>query len=182
MAFARSIRRCAEKVPDVFMQFGLEQQFRFVSHPGVMVVSKLLEMRTVCQMRATFTQENIEKIKDFDPELAKKAQIAHDNKLPVNFQQLELIEEILPRLMEEKKQLGVARSEVAKLPVGGPYALPKSADVSACRPIPGQKDIQGTLLELPEAKYPGMAAEVVPGIKQVQQIATGSSTAPVKTK
>ena len=57
-------------MPDVFMQFGLEQQFRFVSddlslqgagdqpwistlitsdasgHPGIFVVSKLLEMRT----------------------------------------------------------------------------------------------------------------------------------------
>eukprot|EP00930_Biecheleria_cincta_P040525 TRINITY_DN2775_c0_g3_i1.p1 TRINITY_DN2775_c0_g3~~TRINITY_DN2775_c0_g3_i1.p1 ORF type:complete len:185 (-),score=61.61 TRINITY_DN2775_c0_g3_i1:42-596(-) len=180
MALARSARRFAEKVPDVFMQFGLEQQFRFVSHPGVMVVSKLLEMRTVCQMRATFTQENIEKIKDFDPELAKKAQIAYDNKLPVNFQQLELIDDILPRLLEEKKQLESARGFAAKIPAGGPYELPKSVDVSAVRPIPGQKDIQGTLLELPEAKYPGMAAEVVPGIKHSQgkQIgAGGSSTA-----
>eukprot|EP00931_Biecheleriopsis_adriatica_P024349 TRINITY_DN1519_c0_g2_i1.p2 TRINITY_DN1519_c0_g2~~TRINITY_DN1519_c0_g2_i1.p2 ORF type:complete len:208 (+),score=72.83 TRINITY_DN1519_c0_g2_i1:73-624(+) len=183
MAFVRSVRRCAEKVPDVFMQFGLEQQFRFISHPGVMAVSKILEMRTIAQMRASFTQENIEKMKAFDPELARKAQIAYDNKLPVNFQQLELIDDILPRLLEEKKQLDGARQQVAKLPVGGPYELPKSVDVSACRPIPGQKDIQGTLLELPEAKYPGMTAEVVPGIKQVQQIAgSGSSTAPAKTE
>ncbi|CAK9006017.1 unnamed protein product [Durusdinium trenchii] len=81
-----------EPVPDVFMQFGLEQQFRFVSHPGIMVVSKLLEMRTIAQMRASFSQDNIEQMKNFDPELARKAQIAYDNKLPVNFQQLELIE------------------------------------------------------------------------------------------
>eukprot|EP00930_Biecheleria_cincta_P040521 TRINITY_DN2775_c0_g1_i1.p2 TRINITY_DN2775_c0_g1~~TRINITY_DN2775_c0_g1_i1.p2 ORF type:complete len:208 (-),score=49.00 TRINITY_DN2775_c0_g1_i1:58-615(-) len=185
MAFARSVRRCGEKVPEIFMQFGLEQQFRFISHPGVMAVSKLLEMRTIAQMRANFTQENIEQIKGFDPELARKAQIAYDNKLPVNFQQLELIEEILPRLMEEKKQLAGARTEIAKLPVGGPYTLPKSVDVGACRPIPGQKDIQGTLLEVPEAKYPGMAAQVVPGIKhsQAQQIAgPGSSTIPAKTE
>merc|ERR1712151_1438748 len=86
MALARSLRRCAEKVPDVYVNFGLEQQFRFISHPGVMAVSKVLEMRTVTQMRATFTQENIDRMKAFDPELAKKAQIAFDNKLPVNFQ------------------------------------------------------------------------------------------------
>eukprot|EP00441_Pelagodinium_beii_P044683 CAMPEP_0197621206 /NCGR_PEP_ID=MMETSP1338-20131121/1824_1 /TAXON_ID=43686 ORGANISM="Pelagodinium beii, Strain RCC1491" /NCGR_SAMPLE_ID=MMETSP1338 /ASSEMBLY_ACC=CAM_ASM_000754 /LENGTH=180 /DNA_ID=CAMNT_0043190577 /DNA_START=62 /DNA_END=604 /DNA_ORIENTATION=- len=177
MAFVRSLRRCGEKVPDIFMQFGLEQQFRFVSHPGVFAVSKILEMRTISQMRANFTEENIEKIKGFDPDLARKAQIAYDNKLPVNFQQLELIEDILPRLLEEKTQLSAARTEVAKLPVGGPYELPKSADVSACRPIPGQKDIQGTLLELPEAKYPGMAAKVVPAIQQSQAIAAGGTAA-----
>ncbi|CAE8601739.1 unnamed protein product [Polarella glacialis] len=178
MAFVRSFRRCADKAPDVFVQFGLEQQFRFISHPGVMAISKLLEMRTISQMRANFTQENIEKIKGFDPDLARKAQIALDNKLPVNFQQLELIDETLPRLLEEKKQLGVARSEVAKLPVGGPYAIPKSVDVSACRPIPGQKDIQGTLLEVAESMYPGMAAQVAPGIKMSQAIASGAAPAP----
>merc|ERR1719198_2790701 len=69
-------------------------------------------------MRANFTQENIESMKAFDPELARKAQIAYDNKLPVNFQQLEIIEETLPRLLEEKKQLETARQAVGKLPVG----------------------------------------------------------------
>merc|ERR1712232_1233567 len=102
-----------------------------------------LEMKTISRMRANFTEENIEKMKAFDPELARKAQIAYDHKLPISFQQLELIEEQLPRLLEEKKQLETARAEVAKLPVGGPYALPKSADVSACRPIPGSEDLQG---------------------------------------
>merc|ERR1719261_271615 len=90
-------------------------------------------------MRANFTQENIEEMKKFDPELARKAQIAYDNKLPVNFQQLEVIEETLPRLLEEKKQLEAARAAVAKLPVGGPYALPNAVDISAARPVPGQK-------------------------------------------
>uniref|UniRef100_A0A7S4QYD5 Uncharacterized protein n=1 Tax=Alexandrium monilatum TaxID=311494 RepID=A0A7S4QYD5_9DINO len=167
MALARSFRRCAEKAPDVFMQFGLEQQFRFISHPGVMVVSKLLEMRTIARMRANFTQENIEKMKAFDPELARKAQIAYDHKLPVNFQQLELIEESLPRLLEEKKQLETLRTNVAKLPVGGPYELPRNADVSACRPVPGQKDIAGTLGELADVKYPGMIEEVSADVKQI---------------
>eukprot|EP00434_Breviolum_minutum_P041119 symbB.v1.2.036574.t1/scaffold5196.1/size29908/3 len=43
--------------------------------------------------------------------------------------------------------------------------MPKSVDVSACRPIPGQKDIQGTMLELPEAKFPGLAVQVSQGVK-----------------
>merc|ERR1719499_2834657 len=46
-------------------------------------------------MRANFTQENIENMKNFDPELARKAQLAYDHKLPVNFQQLEIIDEAL---------------------------------------------------------------------------------------
>merc|ERR1719436_1025878 len=90
-------------------------------------------------MRANFTQENIEKMKAFDPELARKAQLAYDNKLPINFQQLEIIDETLPRLLEEKTQLEGMRAAVAKLPVGGPYNLP-SVDISAVRPVPGQKD------------------------------------------
>merc|ERR1719389_586185 len=135
MVFARSLRRLAAtpKVPDVFVQFGLEQQFRFVSHPGVMCISKLVEMRTITRMRANFTQENIEEMKKFDPELARKAQIAYDNKLPINFQQLEVIEENLPRLMEEKKQLEAARSAVSKIAIGGPYEMPKGIDISAAR-------------------------------------------------
>merc|ERR1719181_820522 len=111
MALRRSVKLC-QKVPDVFVQFGMEQQFRFVSHPGVMAVSKLLEQRMVTQMRANFTQDNVEKVKDFDPELARKAQIAYDHKLPINFQQLEIIEETLPRLLEEKKQLEAARGTI----------------------------------------------------------------------
>merc|ERR1719367_1280642 len=75
-------------------------------------------------MRANFSQENIEKMKAFDPELARKAQIAFDHKLPVNFQQLEIIEESLPRLLAEKEQLEAVREAVSKLPVGGPYQLP----------------------------------------------------------
>mmetsp|Transcript_74110 Transcript_74110/g.171900 ORF Transcript_74110/g.171900 Transcript_74110/m.171900 type:complete len:174 (-) Transcript_74110:112-633(-) len=167
MALVRSLCRCGEKVPDVFVQFGLQQQFRFISHPGVMVVSKLLEMRTIARMRANFTQENIEKMKAFDPELARKAQIAYDHKLPINFQQLELIEESLPRLLEEKKQLEAIRADVAKFPLGGPYELPEGTDSSACRPIPGQKDIQGTLGELAEVINPGMIEQVTVGVKQI---------------
>eukprot|EP00928_Gymnodinium_smaydae_P031972 TRINITY_DN2328_c1_g1_i1.p2 TRINITY_DN2328_c1_g1~~TRINITY_DN2328_c1_g1_i1.p2 ORF type:complete len:165 (-),score=52.02 TRINITY_DN2328_c1_g1_i1:55-549(-) len=163
MALRLAARRCAAtaKVPDVFVQFGVEQQFRFVSHPGVMAISKLLEMRTISRMRASFTPENIEEMKKFDPELARKAQIAHDNKLPINFQQLETIEESLPRLLEEKKQLAAARAEMVKLPVGGPYELPKSMDVSAARPAPGQKDTLGTPMEI--AKFKNYDVKSLPG-------------------
>merc|ERR1719327_1259111 len=55
-------------------------------------------------MRATFTQENVDAMKEFDLALAKKAQIAYDNQLPCNFVQLDSIEEDLPRLLDEKKQ------------------------------------------------------------------------------
>merc|ERR1719230_1573587 len=125
-----------------------------------MAVSKLLEMRSVTQMRANFTEENIEKVKQFDPELARKAQIAYEHKLPIKFQQLELIDDILPRLLEEKNQLEAARSEVAKLPPGT-YELPKSLDLSAVRPQPGQQDIAGTRMELPAVKYPEIAGEYI---------------------
>merc|ERR1719458_678765 len=76
-------------------------------------------------MRANFTQENIENMKNFDPELARKAQLAYDHKLPINFQQLEIIEEALPRLLEEKKQLEAARAASEQIKIGGPYELPK---------------------------------------------------------
>merc|ERR1719203_258277 len=114
-------------------------------------------------MRANFTQENIEGMKAFDPDLARKAQLAYDNKLPINFQQLEIIEESLPRLLEEKKQIETARTAVAKLPVGGPYEMPKGLDVTAVRPAPGQKDLQGTMMELAELQNPGSSAPLFVG-------------------
>merc|ERR1719229_552836 len=77
-------------------------------------------------MRAHFTQENVEAMKAFDPDLARKAQIALDHKLPINFQQLEIIEDSLPRLLEEKKQLQEARAAVQEIPVGGPAISQKS--------------------------------------------------------
>merc|ERR1719277_2135043 len=124
-------------------------------------------------MRANFTQANIEDIKKFDPELARKAQIAFDAKLPINFQQLEIIEESLPRLLEEKTQLEAARASVAKLPVGGPYELPKDVNISAARPVPGQKDLYGTMMELAELQSPGCQATVIEGpAKDVPKITT----------
>merc|ERR1719191_2112712 len=86
-------------------------------------------------MRATFTQENVDAMKEFDLDLARKAQIALDNQLPTNFVQLDTIEQDLPRLLEEKKQLDTARTEVLKLP-GGQQDLPKALDLSAAHPAP----------------------------------------------
>merc|ERR1712179_481638 len=108
-------------------------------------------------MRATFTEANIAAIQEFDPELARKAKIAYDHKLPINFQQLEQIEETLPRLLKEKEQLEAARQAVAALPPGK-YEL--TSDVSAVKPQPGQIDAEGTPWELAEMKYP----EIVAGI------------------
>merc|ERR1712137_534782 len=97
---------------------------------------------------------------------ARKAQIALDNKLPVNFQQLELIEDSLPRLLEEKTQLEKLRAEVAKLPPGK-YDMP-AVDISAARPVPGQKDLQGTLGELAEVLHPGMIEATTKPPKQLK--------------
>merc|ERR550537_1768666 len=167
----RSLVACA-KVPDVFVSFGMESPFRFISHPGVMAVSKLLEMRQVTQMRANFTEENVEKVKHFDPELGRKAQLAYDHKLPINFQQLELIDDILPRLLEEKNQLEAARTAVAQLKPGN-YELPKELDLSAVRPQPGQQDIAGTRGELPAVKYPELMAEYNP-VKRTEMFGDGA--------
>lgn len=80
--------------------------------------------------------------------------------------------ESLPRLLEEKKQLEAARTEVAKLPVGGPYELPKKLDISAARPAPGQKDLFGTMGEIAELKHPGeFAAQLEGPAKNVRMIA-----------
>merc|ERR1719229_721800 len=113
-------------------------------------------------MRAHFTQENVEAMKAFDPELARKAQIACDHKLPINFQQLEIIEDSLPRLLEEKKQLQEARAAVQEIPVGGPYDFPK-VDISAARPVPGGKDLQGSQMELAEIYNPGCQSRLLVG-------------------
>merc|ERR1719335_1926480 len=85
-------------------------------------------------MRATFTQENVDAMKEFDLELARKAQIALDNQLPVNFVQMDTIEQDLPRLLEEKKQLNTARADVLKLP-SGKHDL-ANAKLDACYPSP----------------------------------------------
>ncbi|KYO00145.1 hypothetical protein PGSY75_0915700 [Plasmodium gaboni] len=122
----KSVRNLSNKVCDVLVSFGVRQnKTTFISHPGVMVVSQLLEMKLITRPRATLTQENVNAMVEFDYELAKKAQIAVDNNLPVNFFDLEYIDrpEYLKLLLEEKEILEKAREEVLKMEKGN-YKIP----------------------------------------------------------
>lgn len=119
-------------VPDCTVTFGHNFQFTFMSNPAVMAVANILELQGIVQMRANFTPENIEAMMDFDEELARKAQIALDNGLAINFLDMERIEENLPRLLLEKKQLEAARAEILGRKAGD-YA-PLKADISATKP------------------------------------------------
>ena len=134
MALFRALPRRAAKVPQVICQMGWEDKLTFINHPGVMAVCKLLDLRYITRPRANFTPETVERIAEFDTELARKAQIALDNGLAINFIDLETIEEDLPRLVEEKKQLVAARKAVLEAPAGK-YDMPK-LDLSSVRPQP----------------------------------------------
>lgn len=122
-----SVKRLSDKVCDALVSFGVRQnKTTFISHPGVMAVSQLLEMKLITRPRAKLTQENVNAIFEFDNELAKKAQIAVDNNLPINFFDLEYIDrpEYLKLLLEEKEILEKARDEVLKRPKGN-YEMPE---------------------------------------------------------
>lgn len=137
------LRRAAcllEKVPDVFAMYGWEGTVVFASHPGVMAISKLLEQKSIVSYRATFDQDIVDEMKAFDDELPRKAQIALDNKLPISWRSLDYIEDELPRLMEEKKQLDAARKQVMSAKVGD-YSQPK-IDGSVCTPGPNNPGVK----------------------------------------
>lgn len=121
----------AQPVPDCAVTFGHSLQFTFMSNPAVMAVSNILELQGVVQMRANFTLENIEAMKEFDEELARKAQIAFDNDLSINFKDLETIEDDLDRLKIEQQQLTEARKEVMARKIGD-YG-PLKTDISATK-------------------------------------------------
>jgi hypothetical protein len=129
-----------EKVPDVFAMYGWEGTVVFQSHPGVMAISKLLDQKSIVQYRATFDQDIVDEMKEFDDELPRKAQIALDNKLPINWRALDFIEDELPRLLEEKKQLDAARKQVMSAKPGD-YSQPK-IDASVCTPGPNNPGVQ----------------------------------------
>jgi hypothetical protein len=111
-------------VPDVFAAVGWENRVTFVSHPGVMAVAKLLEQKGITRMKATFNQELIHEIAEHDEELARKAQIAFDNDLSVEWRTLDFIETELPRLLAEKKEIEGARTQVLHARKGD-YTQPK---------------------------------------------------------
>eukprot|EP00389_Voromonas_pontica_P004117 GDKH01006119.1.p1 GENE.GDKH01006119.1~~GDKH01006119.1.p1 ORF type:complete len:201 (-),score=52.89 GDKH01006119.1:225-827(-) len=122
----RSLTRCNAAIPDCIAAFGaVDAKICFISHPGVLAVSRLLELRKVVKYRANFTQENIDMIREFDDELADKAQIAFDNNLKINMIDLEYIQKpgYLGRLLEEQRLLGEAAKEVLSA-APGKYEVP----------------------------------------------------------
>ena len=127
----RSITRL--KVPDIFASVGWENRVTFISHPGVMAVAKLLEQKGITRMKATFNQELIHEIAEYDEELGRKAQIAFDNGLSVEWRALDHIEEELPRLLEEKKEIESARKQVMS---SKDYSQPK-INTKVVYPCPG---------------------------------------------
>jgi len=118
--FRSLLRR--EKVPDVLACFGAQNlKLVFISHPGVMAITRLMDAgRLFCKYRANFTQENIDELREWDPQLADKAQIAFDNDIKVNFTNLEYIdrEKYLQQFVKEKETLDKIRKEVFALPPG----------------------------------------------------------------
>jgi len=112
-----------EEMPYCITKFGHEEQVHFVQHPGVLAVSRLLEMRWICQMRATFTPQQVIEMGEYDEEVAALADIAEKHNLACNFIDLEKIEEELPRLIKEKEQIEAAREAVMALPKGT-YTMP----------------------------------------------------------
>ncbi|CDJ61827.1 hypothetical protein, conserved [Eimeria maxima] len=92
-----------------------------------MAISKLIEMNHLIQYRAVLTQENVDEIAEFDPDLAKKAQIALDEGLAVNFQDLDYFydKELVNKYKQEKKILNKIRQEIFNSPKGV-YNMPPS--------------------------------------------------------
>ncbi|CAD7948872.1 unnamed protein product [Amoebophrya sp. A25] len=117
----------AKVVPMSLCCHGNAYAFHYLNHPGVMAVSTLLEMKGVVDMRANFTQENVEALKEFDVELARKGQIALDHGLAVNFLDLEYIDETLPRLLIEKELSQMAQLDILQRK-DGDYAPMKSLE------------------------------------------------------
>ncbi|CAD7968748.1 unnamed protein product [Amoebophrya sp. A120] len=118
--------------------------FHYLNHPGVMAISTLLEMKGIVDMRANFTQENIEALKEFDAELARKGQIALDHDLAVNFLDLEYIDETLPRLLIEKELCQQAQLDVLQR---------KDGDFSPVKSLEGKKKdaVNAAMLKMPAA-------------------------------
>uniref|UniRef100_A0A0G4G3X7 Uncharacterized protein n=1 Tax=Chromera velia CCMP2878 TaxID=1169474 RepID=A0A0G4G3X7_9ALVE len=121
--FRTALRRAAAaaKVPEVIASFGTaDKRLNFVSHPGVMAIAKILEQDGLCNYRAEFTDENIAAIREFDPDLADKAQLAMDNKLKINMEELEHIDDKLffEQAMKEKALLEKLASETMSMPAG----------------------------------------------------------------
>ena len=147
--FATAAKASGAAVPNCLVHHGNQFRMHFLNHPGVMALSSLLEMKGVTYMRANFTQQHVDDMRSYDEELARKAQLALDNGLAINFLQLELIEQNLPLLLKEKEQLDAARKEV--LGRGAGDYSPLKADTSACENLGAGGPGEGFKLKIPEA-------------------------------
>eukprot|EP00375_Theileria_parva_P002473 XP_765151.1 hypothetical protein [Theileria parva strain Muguga] len=118
----------SQKVCDALVMFGLHvNRTPFVSHPGVMAVAQLLEMKSLVEHRAHFTQEDVNRMYPFDSELAKKAQVAVDHDLPISHYNLDYLDKpgFLESLLEERKLNEQIATEVLSSPKGN-YTPPES--------------------------------------------------------
>ncbi|EER09646.1 conserved hypothetical protein [Perkinsus marinus ATCC 50983] len=144
----RQSRFLLEQVPDVFATFGWERRLTVIHHPGVMAISKLLDQRTVVRPRATFNQELVEEIGDYDEDLQRKAQVALDNGLAIEWRVLDFIDDELPRLLAEKREIEKAREQVmSKAP--GDYTQPVF-DSSVVVPTPANLGRNYPTLNVPD--------------------------------
>ncbi|XP_022589727.2 uncharacterized protein LOC34617506 [Cyclospora cayetanensis] len=152
------------EVPDVLVSFGNQaDQITFVSHPGVMAVSKLLEMGHVTQYRAVLTQSDVHAIAEHDPDLARKAQTAVDEGLAVNFQDLQYFDkpEFVAAFRKEQQLLKEVRGEVLNAPKGQ-YNIPKAV-----------KDYKLPMAPRnwrPEVNVPSEALEVDPQLRMKEEL------------
>eukprot|EP00745_Piridium_sociabile_P041614 TRINITY_DN82576_c0_g2_i1.p1 TRINITY_DN82576_c0_g2~~TRINITY_DN82576_c0_g2_i1.p1 ORF type:complete len:182 (-),score=18.42 TRINITY_DN82576_c0_g2_i1:13-558(-) len=125
----RSLARMAADVPNCMVAFGVrDKKMNFMSHPGVMAISRLLEMDGLVKHKADLKAEHVEMIAEFDEELAEKVQIAVDNGLKINFIDLEYLDkpEYLEACLTEKRVLAQAQKETFDM-AKGTYEVPPSA-------------------------------------------------------
>lgn len=126
--FRHSVLRRASKVCNALVMFGTHaHRLPFVSHPGVMAVAQLLEMKSLVEHRAHFTQEDVNRMYEYDSSLAEKAQVAVDHDLPTSHYNLEYLDKpgFLETLLEEKRMNEKIAAEVLNAPEGN-YKQPDS--------------------------------------------------------
>ncbi|KAL8425125.1 hypothetical protein Efla_006086 [Eimeria flavescens] len=163
-----------QEVPDVLVSFGNQaDRITFVSHPGVMAVSKLLEMSHVTQHRAVLTQADVDAIAEHDPELSRKAQIAVDEKLAVNFQDLQYFDrpEFVAAFKKEQQLLQEARAEVLKAPKGQ-YNMPKSLKDYKLPMLFFDLALQAPRNWRPEMVIPPEALEADPKLRMKEELSS----------
>ncbi|EDO06574.1 hypothetical protein BBOV_II006240 [Babesia bovis T2Bo] len=122
------VRRLGSRVCDALVMFGAHRErIPFISHPGVMAVCQLLEMKSLVEHRAHFTQDDVNRMYEYDSSLAEKAQVAVDHNLPISHYNLEYLDKpgFLERLLEEKRLNEAIASEVLSSPAGS-YEQPGS--------------------------------------------------------